>query len=347
MRYGFLTLGDLTPDPTTGQSRSAKQRLDEIIDAAMLAESLGLDSYTVGEHHSARWAVTSPPVVLAAIAMRTHRIRLRTGVTLMPNLDPVRVAEDYATVDVLSDGRLELTIGKGNFPEPWSLFGQDRAEQRERMAEGVELLLKIWESDPVTWTGRFRPPLQDASVGPRPLQSPPPVWWGVSTGPESADFAADRGLPIVIAGVIRSMDHCGAIADHYRLRGASAGHPPEMLQIASVSHLFVREDGDRARREFEPYYRRALEEGAKINPLLAMEPFDYEEKLRGPLVCGSPEEVVAKLASFHRRYRHDVHLFHADFGGLPWPEVARTMELFVQEVAPALEAEIERSVTVG
>jgi alkanesulfonate monooxygenase SsuD/methylene tetrahydromethanopterin reductase-like flavin-dependent oxidoreductase (luciferase family) len=118
LKYGFLTLGDVTPDPVTGITSTAKQRLEEILDAAILTEALGLDSYTVGEHHSTSWAVTAPPVVLAAIAMKTERIRLRTGVTLMPNLDPVRVAEDYATVDLLSGGRLELTVGKGHFPDP-------------------------------------------------------------------------------------------------------------------------------------------------------------------------------------------------------------------------------------
>jgi alkanesulfonate monooxygenase SsuD/methylene tetrahydromethanopterin reductase-like flavin-dependent oxidoreductase (luciferase family) len=339
MRYGFLTLGDLTAHPTTGEVPTARERLCEILEAAELTEALGLDSYTVGEHHSSRWAVTSPAVVLGAIAVRTERIRLRTGVTLMPNLDPVRVAEDYATVDVLSGGRLELTIGKGNFPEPWTLFGQDRELQRERMAEGTDLLLQIWRADPVTWEGRFRPPLDQASVGPRPIQAPPPVWWGVSTGPESADFAADRGLPIVVAGVIKSREHCGEIVDHYRERATAAGYDAATLQIASVSHLYIQEDGDRARREFEPYYRQALEKGAR-EAGISSGPFDYQEKLNGPLVCGSPKEVVQKLRSYYDRYRHDVHLFHADFGGLPWKETARTMELFAAEVAPALEAEI-------
>jgi alkanesulfonate monooxygenase SsuD/methylene tetrahydromethanopterin reductase-like flavin-dependent oxidoreductase (luciferase family) len=341
LKYGFLTLGDVTPDPVTGITSSAKQRLEEILDAAVLTEALGLDSYTVGEHHSTSWAVTAPPVVLAAIAMKTERIRLRTAVTLMPNLDPVRVAEDYATVDLLSGGRLELTVGKGNFRDPWAIFGQDRELQRERMAEATDLLLQIWQGGPVTWQGRFRPPLENASIGPLPWQNPPPVWWGVSTGPASADFAADRGLPIVVAGVIRSKEHCGEIVDHYRQRALAAGHSPAKLQIASVSHLYVREDGDQARREFEPYYRQALVEGAKRTGT-EMPPFDYEEKLRGPLLCGSPEEIVAKLLSFHDRYRHDMHMFHSDFGGLPWKEVARTMELFASEVMPALEAEIAK-----
>lgn len=154
------------------------------------------------------------------------------------------------------------------------------------------------------------------------------MWWGVSTGPASADFAADRGLPIVVAGVIRSKEHCGEIVDHYRERGLAAGHSPARLQIASVSHLYVREDGDQARREFEPYYRQALVEGAKRTGM-EMPPFDYEEKLRGPLLC-------------HDRYRHEMHMFHSDFGGLPWKEVGKDHGAFASEVMPALEAEIAK-----
>ena len=140
-------------------------------------------------------------------------------------------------------------------------------------------------------------------------------------------------------GAIRSKEHCGQIADHYRERAATAGYDPAALPIASVSHLYVRKDGDQARSEFEPYYRQAVEKGAK-DANLVMPPFDYQERLNGPLVCGSPKEVVEKLLGFYERYRHDVHLFHADFGGLPWKETARTMELFAAEVAPALQAEI-------
>ncbi|HWB21937.1 MAG TPA: LLM class flavin-dependent oxidoreductase [Gaiellaceae bacterium] len=333
-----MTLGDLTSNPHTGTTLTAQQRLGEIIDAAVLTEELGLDSYTVGEHHSSRWAITAPPVVLAAIAPRTERIRLRTGITLIPNLDPVRVAEDYATVDVLSGGRLELTVAKGNFPQPWPLFGQDREQQRERLVEGVDLLLKIWTEEPVTWEGRFRPPLNEASIGPRPIQSPPPIWWGVSTSPESVEPAVERGLPIVLGGVIQPVEHYGTLADHYREQWVLAGHDAAKLQIGSVSHLYIRKDGAQARRELEPHYRHVFDTVGKESGM-SLPPFDFDAKLRGPLVCGSPDEAIEKLLAFHDRYQHQVHLFHADFGGIPGKEVAKTMELFATEVAPVLEAE--------
>jgi alkanesulfonate monooxygenase SsuD/methylene tetrahydromethanopterin reductase-like flavin-dependent oxidoreductase (luciferase family) len=340
MNFGFVSLGDLTSDPVSGTRPTAKQRLDEIVAAAELTEALGLESFGLGEHHSSRWVLTSPPTVLGAIAARTERIRLRTAVTLIANLDPVRAAEDYATVDLLSGGRLELTVARGNFPQPWSLFGQDVEERRERLVEGVDLLLEIWANDPVNWSGRFRPPLVDASVAPRPLQSPPPVWCGVSSTPASVEFAAARGLPIVVAGVFRDLEHCGSLIDHYRERGAAAGHPPESLRVGYVSHLHLGRDGEQARRDFEPYYRNALV-SAVAEMRERMPPFDYEERLRGPLICGTPDEAVEKILGFHERFDHDLHLFHADLGGLPFSELAATMELFATEVAPVVDAELQ------
>jgi alkanesulfonate monooxygenase SsuD/methylene tetrahydromethanopterin reductase-like flavin-dependent oxidoreductase (luciferase family) len=342
VKFGFISLGDLSSDPVSGITPTAKQRLEEIVAAAVLTEQLGLDSFGLGEHHSSRWVLTSPPTVLAAIAARTSRIRLRTGVTLIPNLDPVRVAEDYATVDLLSGGRLELTVAKGNFPQPWSLFGQDPDEQRERLAEGIDLLLKIWAEDPVTWTGRFRPPLVDASVAPRPLQSPPPVWCGVSSSPSSVEFAAQRGLPIVVAGVFREREHCGALIDHYRAAGAAAGHDPATLRVGYVSHLHLSRDGAKAKRRFERYYRHSAAQ-AVAEMREPMPPLDYEERLRGPLICGSPAEAVEKILGFRERFDHDLHLFHSDLGGLPFRDVKETMELFANEVAPVIARETRQS----
>jgi alkanesulfonate monooxygenase SsuD/methylene tetrahydromethanopterin reductase-like flavin-dependent oxidoreductase (luciferase family) len=342
MRFGFLSFGDLTEDPIRGGTPTVAQRLRDVLEAAELAESLGLDSFGVGEHHSARWGISAPPVVLAAIAARTRRIRLRTGVTLSANLDPVRVAEDYATVDVLSNGRLDLTAAKGNFPQPWVLFGQNVDEQRERLAEGIDLLIKIWSQEPVNWEGRFRPPLVNASVGPRPIQQPPRVWCGVATSPASVEFAAQRGLPLMVASVFRSPDHVASLIEHYRERAALAGHGPAGLEVAVATHLYVREDGDQARREFETYHRHALDQ-ARTGAREALPPIDYDELFssKGAFVCGTPAEAAEKLAWLRERYQHDVHEFHADLGGMPWSEVRTTMELFATEVRPLFEAAVQ------
>jgi alkanesulfonate monooxygenase SsuD/methylene tetrahydromethanopterin reductase-like flavin-dependent oxidoreductase (luciferase family) len=339
VKFSFLSFGDLTTNPYSGYTPTAQERFAGIVEAAVHAEDLGHDGFGVGEHHGLDlWSLSSPPVLLGAIAARTSRIRLRTGVTLVPNLDPVRVAEDYASVDALSGGRLELTVGKGNFPQPWELFGQDEQEQRDRLAEGVDLLRQIWSSaGPVNWSGRFRPPLVDATVAPRPVQQPPPIWWGVSTAPWSVEFAAQRGLPIVLGGVAQSKEHYGSLADHYREQYLVHGHDPASLHIGTVSHLYVRHDGHQARREFEPYHQQATDKALLAMRRGNMLPMDYEERLRGPLVVGSPDEVAAKLLDFHARYGHDLQFFHSDIGGQPVREVMTTMEIFTEEVAPILE----------
>jgi alkanesulfonate monooxygenase SsuD/methylene tetrahydromethanopterin reductase-like flavin-dependent oxidoreductase (luciferase family) len=280
-------------------------------------------------------------VVLGAIAARTSRIRLRTGVTVVPNLDPVRVAEDYATVDALSGGRVELTVGKGNFPQPWELFGQDQDEQRDRLVEGVDLLRQIWASKGnVDWDGRFRPPLKDASIGPRPTQPSLPIWWGVSTATWSVEFAAERGLPIVLGGVAQAKEHYGELVDHYRERFAAYGHAASSLQIGTVSHVFVRRDGNQARKEFEAYHHNAMTKTLLATRQGALYTRDYGASLAGPLVVGSPEEVAAKLLDFHARYGHDLQFIHGDIGGQSLEVVAETMELFASEVVPIINQEL-------
>jgi alkanesulfonate monooxygenase SsuD/methylene tetrahydromethanopterin reductase-like flavin-dependent oxidoreductase (luciferase family) len=345
VKFAFLSFGDLTADPYTGRTPSPRQRLADIVNAAVLAEDLGYDSFGVGEHHGLDyWAISSPAVVLGAIAARTSRIRLRTGVTVVPNLDPVRIAEDYATVDALSGGRVELTVGKGNFPQPWELFGQDQDEQRDRLVEGVDLLREIWASrGNVNWTGRFRPPLVDASIGPKPTQNPPPIWWGVSTAPWSVEFAAERGLPIVLGGVVQAKEHYGELVDHYRERYFAHGHDAADLQVGTVSHVYVRRDGAKARRDFEAYHDNSMSKMLLATRQGAMLPHDYQVRLDGPLVVGNPEEVAAKLLDFHDRYNHNLQFIHGDIGGQSFDAVAETMELFATEVVPIIERELSPS----
>ena len=220
-------------------------------------------------------------------------------------------------------------------------FRPGRKEQRDRLLEGVDLLRRIWSSEgPVNWSGRFRPPLVDATVAPRPIQKPPPIWWGVSTAPWSVEFAAERGLPIVLGGVAQSKEHYGSLTDHYRDQYRVHGHDESSLHIGTVSHLYVRHDGHQARRQFEAYHQQATDRALLAMRRGNMLPLDDEERLRGPLVVGSPEEVAEKLLDFHARYGHDLQFFHSDIGGQPLHEVIETMEIFTSEVAPILEREL-------
>jgi hypothetical protein len=198
MDLGIVSLSDLQTDPATGQRYAAGPRIEEIIGYAQLADSLGLDLFALGEHHAAEFAVSSPAVVLAAIATRTSSIRLTSAVTVLSALDPVRVYEDFATLDLISGGRAELIVGRSAFVEPFALFGIDTADYDDIFAEKLDLLLRLRTEDRLSWSGRFRPPISDAAVAPRAQQQPLPVWVGVGGTPASAQRAGRLGLPMVL-----------------------------------------------------------------------------------------------------------------------------------------------------
>ncbi|WP_261557817.1 LLM class flavin-dependent oxidoreductase, partial [Frankia tisae] len=204
MELGLITFGSLLPDPRTGAVLTQRQRLRDVVRAAAAAEELGFVWYAVGEHHfGERDVISSPAIVLAAIAEHTSTIRLATGTTLVANRDPVLLAEDYALVDLLSDGRLELVAGGSFFPDPWTVFGQDPATKADRKREGVELLLQLWTEDRVDWDGRFRPALRGVRTQPRPAQETPPVWISAGVGSESVRLAVEHGLPMVVGTTAR------------------------------------------------------------------------------------------------------------------------------------------------
>lgn len=334
MELGFYSLGEWLADPLSGRKISAPQRLDEILAAGVLAEELGAAVFGVGEHHARHWVVSSPAVVLSALAARTRRIRLASTVSLLATLDPVRVAQDYATVDVISGGRLDLMIGKGIAAEPYALFDVDIEQQRDALAEHLHLLRQIWATPaPLRWKGRFRAPIVEHTIHPRPVQNPPPIWLGASSGFESVELAAAIGSPIFLGGVGKPMEHYGVLVDHYRERWAHHGHAPEAARVGSGSHLFIRSDSQAARRAWRPYF----EHYQTISPRVQTASFD--EMVAGPTICGSPAEAVDKLLAYHARYGHDLHLLQVDLGGLPYAEVTRTMELVATEVLPVIARE--------
>lgn len=217
MRLGVMTLGDHVANPHTGRLVTQAERHRSIVELAVLAEEVGLDSVWLGEHHFCDYIVSSPAVVLAAIAERTTRIRLGTSVALLPNLDPVRVAEDYATVDVLSGGRIELAVGRGIVDRVYEGFGQDPAAARALLDERLSLLVQLWTEGETSWTGTSRSPLRELRVDPHPLQQPhPPMWIGGGSSPESADLAARRGLGLLLPSVLAPPQHFAAQVDRYR-----------------------------------------------------------------------------------------------------------------------------------
>ncbi len=339
MEIGIYTFADITPDPHTGKAVSTEQRFAEIVAAARLADAVGLDVFGLGEHHRADIAIASPAVVTAAIATVTSRIRLTSAVTILSTLDPVRVFQDFATVDLLSGGRAEIIAGRGAFLESFPLFGYALADYDALFSEKLDLLLKLNASERVTWEGRFRPPLDNAEISPRPVQKELPVWLGVGGNPESALRAGVLGLPMILANISKPpatfADQFGA----YRKAGLDAGHDPARLTSGVATHLHVHEDAGTARDGFYPYYSAYFSHHApKTSYLAAVPREEYDRRIApaGPVFVGSPQQIVDKIGYEKELFGHQRFLGQVDIGGLPYAEVARVIELLGNKVLPAV-----------
>ena len=255
MELGILSLGDLQRDQRTGRPHRPVDRMAEILGYAVLADQLGLDVFALGEHHSAEFFTSSPAVVLAAAAARTTQIRLTSATTLLGVADPVRVYEDFASLDLISRGRAEVIVGRSAFVEPFALC-YDTADYDALFAEKLGLLLDIRAREEVTWHGRFRPPLREAAVVPRAVQQPLPVWVGVGGSPDSAERAGRLGLPMVLGYIGGTLGHLRPLVDTYRAAGERAGHP-DQLKVALSTHFHAGAGRPRPAPVY-PYYHEYL-----------------------------------------------------------------------------------------
>lgn len=338
---GLFTFGELTRDRATGDLLPAARRLREFVDLAVLADRTGLDVFGVGEHHRPDFAIASPPVVLAAIAQATERIRLTSTVTVLSTADPVKVFEDFATVDLLSGGRAEITAGRGAYVESFPLFGYRLEDYDDLFEEKLDLLLALDTSAEVSWQGRFRPTLDHIGVYPRPAQDRLPVWIAVGGTPASVQRAGRLGLPMYLA-ILGQPDRFVPLADLYRRTAASYGHDPAGLTLGVTSHVHVARTSQRARDEFYPYYSRYIGDnmpGAHGVPL-AREAFEVWAGPRGALFAGSPQEVVEKILWEHQLLGHRRFLAQIGLGGLPYASTAEAVELLATEVLPVVRREI-------
>jgi alkanesulfonate monooxygenase SsuD/methylene tetrahydromethanopterin reductase-like flavin-dependent oxidoreductase (luciferase family) len=338
MELGIYTFGDITSDPNTGHAITTAQRYAEILAAAKLADETGLHVFGVGEHHRLDLPISSPAVVMAAIASRTKRIRLSSAVTVLSTLDPVRVFQDFATVDLLSGGRAEMIAGRGAYIESFSLFGDDFADYDALFAEKLDLLLKLGESERVTWNGRFRPSLKNSQISPRPADKLP-VWLGVGGNPESALRAADLGLPVILANISQPPANFVTQIAAYRQRHAERGHDASTLKIGIATHVHVATDSQTALEEFYPHYSSYFREHAPRANLSGDVPREvYETRAgpRGPIFVGSPQQIIDKLMYERELFAHDRFLGQVDIGGLPYTKVARSIELLATRVLPAI-----------
>ena len=340
MEIGVYTFAELRAG---GEPMTAAQRLRNVIEEAELADQVGLDVFGVGEHHRPDFVVSAPAVVLAAIAEHTKHVRLTSAVSVISSDDPVRVFQEFATVDLLSGGRAEIMAGRGSFIESFPLFGYDLSDYDELFAEKLELLLKLRDGGRITWSGKHRAPIDDIAVYPRPLQEKLPIWVAVGGNPESAIRAGTLGLPMALAIIGGQPERFAPFAELHRKAAQAAGHvPPPPLSINS--HTYVAETSEQAADEFFPAYSAMMNAIGRERGWSGITRRDFDA-LRGPrgaLVVGSPEEVVEKILFQHEIFGHQRFLGQMSVGPMPHDKVMRSIELFGTEVAPAVRAEVAR-----
>jgi alkanesulfonate monooxygenase SsuD/methylene tetrahydromethanopterin reductase-like flavin-dependent oxidoreductase (luciferase family) len=338
VELGVLSLGDLQRDQRTGRLHRPVDRMAEILGYAVLADQLGLDVFAVGEHHSHEFFTSSPAMVLAAAAARTTGIRLTSATTLLGVADPVRVYEDFASLDVISRGRAEITVGRSAFVEPFALFGYDTADYDSLFAEKLGLLLDIRAHETVTWSGRFRAPLHGAAVVPRAVQDRLPVWVGVGGSPSSAERAGRLGLPMVLGYIGGTLAHLRPLADAYRRAGERAGYGGE-LKVAISTHFHAGADPATARAVY-PYYHEYLRpktpggRGFEVSQAA----FDVGTSRQGAIMIGSAGEITDKLLEAVKALSLDRVYAQVDWGGLPSGLVEESIARYATEIAPDLRA---------
>src|SRR3954447_23788880 len=344
MELGVLSLSDLQTSLDTGRPVTAVQRVADTIDYAVLAEQVGLDLFALGEHHTLDFAVPSPAVVLAAIAARTAKIRLTTAVTVLSALDPVRVYQDFAQLDLISHGRAEIIAGRSAFAEPFALFGAPINEYDELFAEKLDLLLRLREHDEITWSGRYRPPLHDAQIAPRALQEPLPVWVGVGGSPESAARAGSLGLPMMLGYIGGPPAPARRTVDIYRAAGEAAGHP-DKLRVGISTHFYAAETEQDAVGVFD-HYRHYLHPATNGGRGFVVDraTFDAGRRREGALMIGTPEPLAEKILNAHAELGIDRFIGQFDWGGLPAARVYESIERLATEIAPSVRAAVGTAV---
>lgn len=339
---GFATLGDFLPNPKTGERPSQTERFRHFVEFGVLAEMLGFWSYHVGEHHFSDYVLSSPPTILAAVAERTENIRLSTAVALLTHRDPVHVAEDYGTVDVISGGRLELVAGRGVYKDHYALFGQDLEHSESLMDEAVDLLKRLWSEEEVSWSGSIRAPIENVTLRPRPFQMPhPPIWLSASSA-ESVTRAVKLGCPIVVPMVTTGVENAYERAAQYRAEWAAGGHDPAEGKVALHQHFYIGAGSTaEAIEHWWPHQKSYLEwVVSEISPPGSALPSHMAtlELPEAQAVCGSGADVAAEMAKrMEKMGGVDWLILQCDQGGLPMVEVRAVLDRFVEHVRPEIE----------
>jgi probable LLM family oxidoreductase len=338
MEIGISSFVENTPDPSTGKLLSPHERMMNLMEEIELADKVGLDVFAIGEHHRPDFIVSSPAVVLAAAAVKTKRIKLSSAVTVLSSDDPVRVFQDFAHVDLLSQGRAEIMAGRGSFIESFPLFGNDLKDYDSLFAEKLDLLIQLNKSEKITWKGKHRPSIDNRGVYPRPYQKELPIWIAVGGTPESAVRAATKGLPMALAIIGGQPARFAPFANLYRETWKQAGHDPEKLQLAVHSHGFIADDSQKAADIFYGPYAYVMSQLGRERGWgqMSRDQFELMREPDGALLVGNPQEVIEKILYQHKVLGLTRFLLHISVGTMPHKDVMRSIELLGTVVAPAV-----------
>ena len=339
LEFGLMTFADVAPETVSGKGINAHHRIQDLLEEIKLADQLGIDVFGIGEHHRPDYAVSSPTTVLAAAAAVTQNIKLSSAVTVLSSEDPVRVYQQFATVDAISGGRAEIMAGRGSFIESFPLFGFDLNDYNELFDEKLDLLLKINHSEKVTWRGNLRPPINNLGVYPRALNGEIPVWLAAGGTPASAVRAAKLQLPLMLAIIGGMPRQFTPFINLYKKSWLENGHNAEDLQVGINNHMFIGEDGEKAADDFFPYYAQMMDRVGRSRGWQPMtrEQFDFMQAPEGSLMVGSVEQVIEKMNYEYELFGFTRFFAQASLGFVPHEMTIKSIELFAKQVVPEVK----------
>ncbi|MTD31280.1 LLM class flavin-dependent oxidoreductase [Planomicrobium sp. YIM 101495] len=335
LEFGIYTLGDHLPNPLTGERVSAQERVKEIIEYAKIAEQAGIDFFSVGESHQEYFATQAHTVVLAAIAQATEKIKIASSSTIISTSDPVRVYEDFSTIDLISGGRAEIVAGRASRVGLFDLLGYNIRDYEELFEEKFELLLKLNQEEEVNWSGEFRAPLRNAKLFPRPLNGSLPIWRAVGGTPASAMKAGYAGVPMFMAHLGGSTAAFTRTVGAYREAASAAGHNPAELPIATAGFFYAAETSQQALRELYPHINEGMKltNGRGFPKQLFAQGVDPHNIMN----IGSPQQIIEKILHQHEVFGHQRYIAQIDFGGMPFENIRKNVELIGTEILPAIK----------
>lgn len=337
MEVGIGMFADICVDEKTGKFRSTQDRLHELIEEIKLADELGIDVFSLGEHHRPDYAVSNPEIVLAAAATVTKNIILSSGVTVLSSADPVRIYQNFATIDLISNGRSEITAGRGSFTESFPLFGYDLSDYNLLFEEKLDLLLKVNEQENLSWKGTHRSPMVNQTAYPRALNDGKlPVWIAVGGTPESVLRAAKLGLPIIFAIIGGMPKQFKPLIEFYKKEYLIHGHDPEKMEIGVHSHALIGRDSKKLNEEYYPRYAAQMDRIGKQRGWQPYSKIQFEggQSKEGALFIGEPEEVAEKILYIKEMFGLTRFVAHMDVGDPDFEMMKESIELYAREVAP-------------